>query len=70
MFTRVFTAGDAEAKLKVKALQQLSTEIMPLDHSEIVYGSVSYSELHPVTIGKADLEKTLNFDILKLDLAI
>lgn len=57
MFARVFTAGDAEAKLEVKTFQQLSTEIMPLDHTEIVYGSISYSELHPVDVGKKGLIK-------------
>lgn len=46
VFTRVATVGNAETEVKVKALEQASLEVMPLDHAEAVYGSVSHRELH------------------------
>lgn len=52
MFTGILTAWDAEAKLKVKTLQQLATEIVPLNHSEVVDWNIAYSEFHPVEVGK------------------
>lgn len=47
VFARVATVGDAETEVKVKALEQASLEVMPLDHAEAVYGSVAHRELHP-----------------------
>lgn len=46
MLTGVLAAGDAEAKLKVEALQQLFTEIMPLNHPEVIDGDVPYCEFN------------------------
>lgn len=46
MLTGVLAAGNAEAKLKVEALQQLFTEIMPLDHPEVIDGDVPYCEFN------------------------
>lgn len=46
MLASVLAAGDTEAKLKVKALQQLATKVVPLDHPEVVDGNVTNSELH------------------------
>lgn len=46
VFTRVATVGNAETEVKVKALEQASLEVMPLDHAEAVYGSVAHRELH------------------------
>lgn len=48
MLAGVSTVWDAEAKVKVEALQQVIAEVVPLDHPEIVQGSVSNCELHPV----------------------
>lgn len=45
MFTGVLAAGHAEAELKVKALEQLLSEVVPLDHPEVVYRHVANSEL-------------------------
>lgn len=36
VLTSVAAVWDTEAKVKVKALQQMITEIVPLDHPEIV----------------------------------
>lgn len=47
MLTRVLTAGDAEPKLKVEALEQLLTEVMPLDHAEVIDGLLPDRELYP-----------------------
>lgn len=46
MFTRVLAARHAEAKLKVKTLEQPLSEVMPLDHPEVFYGQVPHRELH------------------------
>ncbi len=46
MLTRVLAARDAEAKLKVEVLQQLFTEVVPLDHPEVIDGDVSYCEFN------------------------
>lgn len=48
MLTGVSTVWDTEAKVKVEALQQVIAEVVPLDHPEIVQGSVSNCEFHPV----------------------
>lgn len=47
MLTRVLTAGYAEPKLKVEALEQLLTEVMPLDHAEVIDGLLPDRELYP-----------------------
>lgn len=47
VFARVAAVGNAEPKVKVKALEQASLEVVPLDHAEAVYGSVAHRELHP-----------------------
>lgn len=46
MLTRVLAAGHAEAKFKIKALQQLIAEVVSLDHAEVVDGCVSHRELN------------------------
>lgn len=46
VFTGVLAAGHAKAKLKVKTLEQLLSEIVPLNHPEILYRSVSDCELN------------------------
>lgn len=46
VLARVLAAGHAEAKLKVKTLEQLLSEIVPLNHPEILYRSVSDCELN------------------------
>lgn len=46
MLTRVLAAWHAEAELKVKTLEQPLSEVMPLDHSEVLYGQVPHRELH------------------------
>lgn len=43
----VLAAGDAEAKVEVKAFEQLVAEVVPLDHAEVVDRFVSHCELHP-----------------------
>lgn len=47
VLTSIFTAGDAEAKFEIKTFQQLVTEVVPLNHTEIINGFVPYCELHP-----------------------
>lgn len=47
MLTSVFTAGDTEPKFKIKALQQLVPEVVPLDHAEVINGFVAHRELYP-----------------------
>lgn len=56
VLTSVFTAGDAESKLKIKTLQQLIAEVVPLDHAEVIDGFVPYCELHPEREGRDRLE--------------
>lgn len=46
VLTCVLTAGDAEPKFKIKTLQQLITEVMPLNHAEVIDGFVPYCEFH------------------------
>lgn len=46
VFTGVLATGHAEAKLKVKTLEQLLSKIMSLDHPEVFYGHVSDCELN------------------------
>lgn len=50
MLAGVLAAGDTETKLKVKALQQSSSEVVPLNHAEVVDGNGSYCELHPAVV--------------------
>lgn len=52
MLTSIFTAGDAEAKFKIKTFQQLVTEVVPLNHTEIINGFVPYCEFHPEKEGE------------------
>jgi len=47
VLTCVLTAGDAEPKLKIKTLQQLIAEVMPLNHAEVIDGFVPHCEFHP-----------------------
>lgn len=47
MLAGVSAVGDTEAKVKVKALQQVITEVVSLDHAEVVQGPVSDGEFHP-----------------------
>lgn len=51
MLAGVLAAWDAETELEVEALQQPSSEVMPLDHAEVVDGNISYCELHPAMGG-------------------
>lgn len=46
MFTGVLAAGHAEAELEVKTLEQLLSEIVPLNHPEILYRPISDCELN------------------------
>lgn len=46
MLACVLAAGDAEAELKVEALQQLFTKVVPLDHPKVIDGDVPYCELN------------------------
>ena len=54
VFAGVAAVGDAEAEVKVKALEQVFSEVVPLDHAEVVQGSVSHRELHA---GRMDGER-------------
>lgn len=45
MLAGVLAARDAEAELEVKALQQLITKVMPLDHAKVIDGNVTHGEL-------------------------
>lgn len=47
MLAGVSAVGDAEAKVKVEALQQVVAEVVSLDHAEVVQGPVSDGEFHP-----------------------
>lgn len=47
MLAGVLAARDAEAKVEVKAFEQLVAEVVPLDHPEVVDRFVSHCELHP-----------------------
>lgn len=42
----VLAAGDTKAELKVETLEQLFTEVMPLDHPKVIDGDISYCELN------------------------
>ncbi len=46
----VLAAGHAEAKLKIKTLQQLIAEVVSLNHAEVVDGCVAHCELHSAKI--------------------
>lgn len=47
MLAGVLAARDTEAKVEVKAFEQLISEVVPLDHAEVVDRLVSHRELHP-----------------------
>ena len=47
VLTGVSAVWDTEAKVKVEALQQVITEVVPLDHSEVVKRPISDCEFHP-----------------------
>lgn len=46
MLASVLAAGHAEAEFEIKALEQLITEVVSLNHAEVVDGCVSHCELH------------------------
>lgn len=46
MFAGVPAVGDAESKVEVKALEQVSLEVMSLDHPEAVNRPVAHRELN------------------------
>lgn len=54
MFAGVLAARHAEAKFKVKTLEQFVSEIMSLDHPEVFYWRVSDHELNT---GQTDRKK-------------
>lgn len=54
MLTGVSAVWDTEAKVKVKALQQVIPEVVPLDHAEVVQRPVSNCEFHPDGIIQRD----------------
>lgn len=47
MLAGVSTVRDTEAKVKVKALQQVIPEVVSLYHAEVVQWPVSNREFHP-----------------------
>lgn len=47
MLTGVSAVWDTEAEVKVKALQQVIAEVVPLDHTKVVQRPVPDSEFHP-----------------------
>lgn len=48
VLARVSTVWDAEAKVKVEALQQVITEVVPFDHAEIIQGPIPNRKFYPV----------------------
>lgn len=46
VFTCVAAVGNAKTKVKVKVLEQASLEVVPLNHTKAVNGSVAHCELH------------------------
>lgn len=48
MLAGVSAVGDAEAEVKVEALQQVIAEVVSLDHAKVVEGSVSNGEFHTI----------------------
>lgn len=48
MLAGVSAVRNAEAKVKVEALQQVIAEVVSLDHAKVVQGSVSNGEFHTV----------------------
>lgn len=46
MLAGVSAVRDAEAKVKVEALQQVIAKVVSLDHTKVVEGSVSNGEFH------------------------
>lgn len=47
VFTGVTAAWDAEAEVKVEALEQVIAKVVPLDHAEVAEGPVADCEFHP-----------------------
>lgn len=52
MLTAITAVWDAEAKVKIKALQQVVTEVVPFDHAKVVQRPVSNCEFHPERVKK------------------
>lgn len=50
MFTGVLAVGDDETEVKVKALEQSISEVMPLDHPEVTDWFITDHKLYPVDI--------------------
>lgn len=53
MFARVAAVGYTEAKVEVEILEEPSLEVMPLDHTEAVDGSVPHCKLN-AAVGQRD----------------
>ena len=59
LFAGVLAAGHAEAKLKIKALEQFLSKIVPFNHPEVLYGHVANCELH--TVRETERETVVTF---------
>lgn len=57
MLAGVSAVRDAEAEVKVEALQQVIAEVVSLHHAKVVEGSVSNGEFHTI-IGFGKGKKT------------
>ena len=49
VFTCVFRVGDAEPEVEIKALEKFVSEVMALDHPEIVNWFITHSKFYPET---------------------
>lgn len=54
VLTGVSAVWDTEAEVEIKTLQQVIAEIVSLYHAEVVQGSVSNCEFHPVGIKETE----------------
>lgn len=68
MLAGVSAVRDAEAEVKVEALQQVIAEVVSLDHAKVVEGSVSNGEFHTIIgfgKGKKNTKTTVRMYVTK-----
>lgn len=60
MLAGVSAVRDAEAEVKVEALQQVIAKVVSLDHAKVVEGSASNGEFHTIIgLGQGKKHRTV-----------
>lgn len=71
MLAGVSAVRDAEAKVKVEALQQVIAKVVSLDHTKVVEGSVSNGEFHTmIGLGRGEKKHRENSENVRHNLLL